>query len=139
MKAKGKRLVKRLFRLAKLPLLIGVGLVIGLAIGSAHSSPERVIVYGGDAFAQDIAVLERQMEMHMEQRMMPEMPEMPVLPEVPDFRANIHIVERGPTVWDVLDGIGTILASLLLIWLGGTLLRRHWQQPKEKSPESVGA
>lgn len=66
------------------------------------------------------------------------MPAIPEMPEMPDFRANIHIVERGPTVWDVLDGIGTILASLMLIWLGGTVLRRHWQQPKEKSPESVG-
>lgn len=58
MKAKGKRLVKRLFRLAKLPLLIGFGLVVGLAIGSSHISSERVIVYGGESFDRDIAALD---------------------------------------------------------------------------------
>jgi hypothetical protein len=150
MKSRGKRFFKRLFKVGSILLLIGIGLLIGLAIGT--NSPDRrpgVTVHTGRPFRDEIAHnIEQQLEEQIEQRInsriaeeivLPPIPPVPAIPEIPHlsgFNANVHI-ERTPSFWDVLNGIGTILGSLTLIGLGGMILLRRRQQPKEKSPGSI--
>ena len=146
MKSRRKRFFKQLFKIGKIPLLLGIGLLIGLAIGAENSSRSDMVIRTNGRFSDEIA---RNIEQHIEQNIqerinehivippIPEMPEMPEMPTMPDFQTNIRI-ERGPTFWEVLNGIGTMIASLMLIGLGGMILVRRRREPKEKSPESVG-
>jgi hypothetical protein len=133
--------------MAKIPLLIGIGLFIGLIIGlESRESPNIVIRPDGrsaNEYAQNIEQrIEQQIQEHiMEEITIPPMPPVPDNPDIPnlrDFQTNIRI-ERTTSFWDVLNGIGTILASLILIGMGGMILLRRWRQPREKSPESVSA
>jgi hypothetical protein len=158
MKARSKRFFKRLLQLAKIPFLVGIGLLIGVSIaeGTRHTQ-HTVVIQADDSFENGLGDLERRIEERIEQHIeaqiieriaippIPEIPAVPPIPEIPPIPAipeipaapGFHIVERGPSVWDVLSGIGTILASLLLIGLGGMMLLRHWRQPKEKSPKTL--
>lgn len=157
MKSRVKRGFRWLFKKAKMPLLMGIGLFIGLAIGADNNGGSTVIVRTDGRAADELAHnFEQRIEHQIQERIVeeinippipeipaiPEIPEIPAIPEipsVPELRTNIHIVESTPSFWDVLNGIGTILASLMLIVLGGKILLRRRQVPKEKTPESVGA
>ena len=147
MKSRRKRFFKRLFKVVKIPFLIGIGLLIGLAMSeSSHVSHHSVIIENDGRFHEEIVHdieqrIEEQIEHRIEDRIVneiviPPIPDIPDIPDLPDLDTNIHI-EYGPSVWDVLNGIGTILASLILIGLGGKMLIQRRRQPKEKSPESV--
>lgn len=162
MKSRGKRLFKRLFKMARIPFLIGIGLFIGLIIGAESNQGRQVVVANDGRFADELAYnteqrVEQQIQEHMVEEVVvppippippippvppipdfPEMPAFPESPDFPDFHTNVHI-ERGPSFWDVLNGIGTILASLILIGMGSKILIQRWRQPQEKPPDSVGA
>ena len=147
MKSRTKQFVKRLFKLAKIPLLIGIGLIIGLALSeSSHKEHHSVIVRTDGRVADEIAQnIEQRIEQQIQERIiervvirdMPEIPDIPEIPNIPDFQTNVHI-ERGPSFWDLVNGVRTVLASLVMIVLGGMILMRRRREPKEKSPESVG-
>ena len=152
MKSRGKRFFKRLFKIAKIPVLIGMGLFIGLVIGTNSANRQQRVVFRPDRpFQGDVAhtieqQIEERIERHIEDRIVeeiviPPIPPIPAIPEIPDLsgiNTNIHI-ERNPSFWDVLNGIGTILGSMILMGMGGMILIRRWRQPKEKSPDSAGA
>lgn len=148
MKSRRKRFFKRLFKLAKIPLLIGLGLIMGLALSeSAQTDHHSVIVRTDGRFADEIAQnIERRVEQQIEERIIervvirdaPEIPPMPEMPVMPDFQTNVHI-ERGLSFWDLVNGVRTVLASLIMIGLGIMILMRRRREPKEKSPESMGA
>jgi len=158
MKSRGKRFFKRLFKIAKIPVLIGMGLFIGLVIGTNSANRQQRVVFRPDRpFQGEVAhnieqQIEERIERHIEERIVeeieiapippvPPIPPIPPIPEIPDLsgvNANIHI-ERTPSFWDVLNGIGTILGSMILMGMGGMILIRRWRQPQGKSPDSVGA
>lgn len=151
MKSRGKRFFKRLFGAGGVLILIGIGLFIGLVIGTNSADRRQRVVFRPDRpFQGEVAhnieqQIEERIERHIEERIVeeiviPPIPPIPPIPEIPDLsgvNANIHI-ERTPSFWDVLNGIGTILGSMILIGLGGMILIRRWRQPKEKSADSVG-
>jgi hypothetical protein len=147
MKSRGKRFFKRLFKMAKIPLLIGIGLFIGLIIGLDSKEGRNIVIQpdgrSANEYAQNIEQrIEQQIQEHIiEEIAIPPMPAVPNNPDIPnlrDFQTNIRI-ERTTSFWDVLNGIGTILASLILIGMGVMILLRRRRQPREKSPESVSA
>jgi hypothetical protein len=152
MKSRGKRFFKRLFKIAKIPVLIGMGLFIGLVIGTNSANRQQRVVFRPDRpFQGEVAhtieqQIEERIERHIEERIVeeiviPPIPPIPAIPEIPDLsgiNTNIHI-ERTPSFWDVLNGIGTILGSMILMGMGGMILIRRWRQPQEKSPDSAGA
>jgi hypothetical protein len=144
MKSRGKRFFRRLFKVGSVLILIGIGLLIGLAIGTNSTNERQRVIIGPDRSFQMEQQIGEQIERQIEERIVeeiviPPIPPVPAIPEIPDLsRINTQVhIERTPSFWDVLNGIGTILASLILMGLGGMILIRRWQQPKEKSPESV--
>ena len=152
MKSRGKRFFKRLFATGGVLILIGIGLFIGLVIGTNSANRQQRVVFRPDRpFQGEVAhtieqQIEERIERHIEERIVeeiviPPIPPIPAIPEIPDLsgiNTNIHI-ERTPSFWDVLNGIGTILGSMILMGMGGMILIRRWRQPQEKSPDSVGA
>jgi len=155
MKSRGKRFFKRLFGAGGVLILIGIGLFIGLVIGTNSANRQQRVVFRPDRpFQGEVAhnieqQIEERIERHIEDRIVeeivippiPPVPPIPPIPPIPDLsgvNANIHI-ERTPSFWDVLNGIGTILGSMILMGMGGMILIRRWRQPKEKSPDSAGA
>jgi hypothetical protein len=46
-------------------------------------------------------------------------------------------IDHSPSFFEVVNGIGTILASLGLIGLGVVMIVRGRREPKEKTPESL--
>ena len=147
MKSRGKRFFKRLFAAGSVLILIGIGLLIGLAIGTNSTDRRQRVIIGPDGLFQDelLHTIDQQIEERIEQRIedriaeeivIPPIPPIPAIPEIPDLSGLVYI-ERTPSFWDVLNGIGTILASMILIGLGGMILIRRWRLPKEKSPDSV--
>jgi hypothetical protein len=152
MKSRGKRFFKRLFGTGGVLILIGIGLFIGLVIGTNSANRQQRVVFRPDRpFQGEVAhtieqQIEERIERHIEERIVeeiviPPIPPIPAIPEIPDLsgiNTNIHI-ERTPSFWDVLNGIGTILGSMILMGMGGMILIRRWRQPQEKSPDSVGA
>ena len=154
MKSRGKRFFKRLVQIGKIPFLIGLGMIFGLAISGSSNSAHHSYVINSEHFGSEIAEniehrIEERIERQIEERIIneivippiPAIPDIPEIPEIPDFseiHTNVH-VEHTPSFWDILNGIGTIMASLMLIGLGGMMLIRRRQQPQEKSPESVDA
>jgi len=152
MKSRGKRFFKRLFGTGGALILVGIGLFIGLVIGTNSANRQQRVVFRPDRpFQGEVAhtieqQIEERIERHIEERIVeeiviPPIPPIPPIPEIPDLsgiNANIHI-ERTPSFWDVLNGIGTILGSMILMGMGGMILIRRWRQPQEKSPDSVGA
>ena len=150
MKSRRKRFFKRLFKIGKIPFLIGIGLLIGIAIsGSSHEEHHSVIIENDGRFHEEIVHdieqrIEEQIEHRIEDRIVneivippiPDIPDIPEIPDLPDFDTKVYI-DNGPSFWDVLNGAGTILASLILVGLGGKMLIQRRRQPKEKSPESV--
>jgi hypothetical protein len=152
MKSRGKRFFKRLFGAGGVLILIGIGLFIGLVIGTNSANRQQRVVFRPDRpFQGEVAhtieqQIEERIERHIEDRIVeeiviPPIPPIPAIPEIPDLsgiNTDIHI-ERTPSFWDVLNGIGTILGSMILMGMGGMILIRRWRQPKEKSPDSAGA
>ncbi|MCP4416651.1 MAG: hypothetical protein GY805_08510 [Chloroflexi bacterium] len=155
MRAKIKRLFKRIFKLGGLMLLVFIGMAIGIAIGEESASRRETIVIHSDypdQFEDDLSIsIEQQIGERVEQRIeeriveqivipsippIPPIPEIPEIPDIPNIPTTIHI-DHSPSFFDVVDGIGTVLASLGLIGLGAVMLVRGRRQPKEKSPESL--
>jgi hypothetical protein len=66
----------------------------------------------------------------------PAIPSIPEIPEIPDMPTRIYI-DHQPSFFEVVNGIGTVLASLGLIGLGLVMVVRGRRQSKEKSPESL--
>ncbi len=134
MRAKTKRLFKRLLKTGMLFTLVGMGVLIGFAIGAESASdPVLVHIYPDDpqVHEETFEFAEERFEEHVAERIV-----MPDIPQIPNHPTRIYI-DRSPSFFDVVNGIGTIFASLGLIGLGMVMLMRHRRQPKEKSPESL--
>ena len=135
MRTKIRRLIRRLFMTGSLLIFVGVGVMIGLAIGrnSADRGPTIIIR------ADNAAALARQPAGLAPLPTIPPIPTVPPIPQippVPDVPQVIHI-EHGPSFIELVDGISTVLAAFGLIALGIVLIRRERQQPQEKSPETL--
>ncbi|WP_420630189.1 hypothetical protein [Candidatus Leptofilum sp.] len=158
MRARMKRWFKRLLKMGGVFVLIGIGVIIGLTIGGSSAAANHTIVVRGDHHfdeRMDVIVEERiheRIEQRIEEEIVvdippiptmppiptvPPIPEMPEIPPMPDIPTTIHIERGGPSFFDVVNGIGTILASFGLIGLGIVMILRGRRQPKEKSPESL--
>jgi hypothetical protein len=134
MRARIKRWLKRLLKTGGLFVLVGIGVLIGLIIGENTAVPRQtIIIHGENPF---------QFEKQLEIAPIPTIPAIPTIPPIPEIPAipamptHIHI-DHGPTFFEVVNGIGTVLASLGLIGLGVVMILRGRRQPKEKSPESL--
>lgn len=148
MRAKGKRLFKRLLKLGGLIFLAGMIFVLGVLAGQDSASERHTVVVRGDSPVRfeaepEIAIqerIEREVVERIEEQIVippiPTVPPMPPIPEIPPIPTTIHI-DRGPGFFEVVNGIGTILASLALIALGVMMVVRGRRMPKEKSPESL--
>lgn len=158
MRKRIKRWVKRLLKTGGLFVLIGFGVLIGIIIGSESASDRQTVIIRSDypqEFGDELAqTIEQQVAQRVEERIeerivippiptvppFPEMPAIPEIPNIPDIPTKIYI-DHQPSFFEVVNGIGTILASLGLIGLGLVMVvrgRRHLRrEPKEKSPKSL--
>lgn len=145
MRARTKRLFKRLFKTGGLFIFIGLGVMIGFAIGVESAESRQTVIIRSDyshqleddlAFSIEQQINERLDQQIVEQIVIPPIPPIPELPDIPNVPTTIHI-ENSPSFLDVVNGIGTIFASLGLIGLGAVMLLRNRRQLKEKSPESL--
>ncbi len=143
MRARIKRWLKRLLKTGGLFVLVGIGVLIGLIIGMNTAVPRQTIIIHGETPFQ----FEKQLEIAPIPTIpaippippIPTVPPIPPIPEIPGIPAmptHIHI-DHGPSFFEVVNGIGTVLASLGLIGLGVVMIVRGRRQPKEKSPESL--
>ena len=156
MRARMKRWFKRLLKTGGVFVLIGVGVIIGLIIGANTADARHTIVIRGDwshQFDEQFDGREERIQQRIEPRIdeqivvdippipaippIPPIPSVPEMPNMPEIPTTIHIERGGPSFFDVVDGIGTVLASFGLIGLGIVLIVRGRRQPKEKSPESL--
>ena len=136
MRARKKRCFKRLLKVGRVFMLIGIGIVIGLAIGESSAQAEHILVVrDGESVRVERPFQER---IEVEIPPIPTIPPIPDMPDMPDMPTTIHLHRDGPTFFDVVNGIGTILASFGLIGLGLLMVVRGRRQIiKEKSPESL--
>ncbi|MCA9899499.1 MAG: hypothetical protein H6654_11345 [Ardenticatenaceae bacterium] len=136
MRARKKRWFKRLLKVGRVFMLIGIGIVIGLAIGESSAQAEHILVVrDGESVRVERPFQER---IEVEIPPIPTIPPIPDMPDMPDMPTTIHLHRDGPTFFDVVNGIGTILASFGLIGLGLLMVVRGRRQIiKEKSPESL--
>lgn len=153
MRARIKRWFKRLLKTGGVFVLIGIGVLIGLVIGVNTADARQTVIIRGDApflFEEGLETaveyrfeeqLGRQIQTRIEEQTVvdiPPIPTIPPIPEMPTMPTTIHIERGGPNFFDVVNGIGTVLASFGLIGLGIVMIvRGRRQQIKEKSPESV--
>ena len=144
MRKRIKRVVKKIWKTGKWLLVFGLVLVIGIAIGAESSTThESVIIYnesGGEFNEEHVLTIERHFEnAHLVDEIVippiPEIPEIPAVPAIPEMPTTIY-VDNSPSFFDIVDGISTVLASLVLIGLGVYIIRRD-RPGKEKSPESL--
>ncbi len=136
MRARIKQLFKRLLKTGGLFILIGIGVMIGFAMGVESSEGMQTIVTHSDSeYSSFESELEQQLEERVEHRIEEQIIErivIPPIPEIPHTPPTVHIDHSSS-----FNGIGTVLASLGLIGLGTVMLVRSRRQPKEKSPESL--
>ena len=146
MRARKKRWFKRLLKLGGLFMLMGLGLAIGLGIGYDRGFHEARFLYGEryESPVQPIRQIREQIEIEIPPiptiPPIPEIPEIPAIPEIPPIPdvPTIHIERGGHSFFDVVNAIGTILASFGLIGLGLVMVVRGRREIiKEKSPESL--
>ncbi len=152
MRKRIKRLIKRLLKTGGLFVLIGVGVVIGLIIGVNTADRGEMVIVGNEyprVISSELApIIEQRVEEHVvqlvEQRTeerfeippIPTVPPIPSIPSIPDAPATIYL-DRSPSFLEVVNGIGTVLASFGLIGLGAMMIVRGRRAPKEKTPESL--
>jgi hypothetical protein len=152
MRARIKRWFKRLLKTGGVFVLIGVGVIIGLIIGVNTVDARHTIVVRGDwspQFDEQFDGMEERIEQRIDEQIVVDIPPIPAIPPIPPIQSvpempnmpeiptTIHIERGGPNFFDVVDGIGTVLASFGLIGLGIVMIVRGRRQLKEKSPESL--
>ncbi len=160
MRKNTKRLFKGVIVTGVLFALIGCGFLLGLAIGMSEGQSRRTVVVQNEVpyRLREEVVIGADERMHEEIARefaeeaegiaispiptlppvptLPAVPTIPPIPPMPDIPARVYI-DHGPSFFDVVNGIGTILASFGLIGLGIVMVVRGRRAPKEKTPESL--
>lgn len=161
-----KRLFKGVIVSGVLFALVGCGVLLGLAIGLSEGQSRRTVVVQNEVpyRLREEVVIGADERMHEEIARefaeevegiaisplptlppiptlppvptLPAVPTLPPIPPMPDIPARVYI-DHGPSFFDVVNGIGTILASFGLIGLGIVMVARGRRAPKEKTPESL--
>ena len=164
MRKRIKRLIKGLLKTGALFVLVGVGVIIGLIIGVNTADRGETIVIRGDGIGHLAPMIEQRVEQQVvrqvEERIheqlqfspiptippiptvppipaIPTIQPIPTIPPIPDTVPRTVYIDHSPSFFDVVNGIGTVLASLGLIGLGIVLIIRGRRAPKEKTPESL--
>lgn len=163
MRKNRKRLFKGLLATGVVFALVGCGVLIGLMLGlsegqSRHSAigqneipyrfHEEVVIAADERSHEEMAREVAEQVERIEVAPIPSIPTIPPIPTIPAIPTiqpippipaiTPHVyIDHGPTFFDVVNGIGTILASFGLIGLGIAMIVRGWRAPKEKRPESL--
>ncbi len=139
MRARIRRVFKRLYKSKGTLILMGIAGFIGIMIGAEEGGSRETYVVRSDRFDEAFEQrIEERIERQIEERIViPDIPDIPEISDFPDMPDVIYVDHHTSSFGEVVNSIGTILVSLGLIWVGVKVMTQR-RVPKEKSPESVG-
>lgn len=134
MRARIRRLFKRLYKSKGTIILMGIAGFIGIMIGAEEGGSRETYVVRTEHFDEEIG---QRIEERIERRIEEQVIVIPEIPDFPDMPDVIYVDHHSSSFGETVNNIGTIVVSLGLIWVGVKMMVQR-RVPKEKSPKSVG-